>query len=157
MARDLRSIAWLAGLLEGEGSFARGPHARINLAMTDVDVVRRAADLMGGAEVYAIPVPGQKTRYQFGVYGPTAAGWMMTLWPFMGARRRERISEQLLKWRATPAHPRDRKHCPQGHPYSPENTYEHTQADGTQRRRRCKLCVQENNRRQRLKRKASAS
>lgn len=156
MAVDSRSIAWLAGILEGEGSFARGSYARIDLAMTDLDVVRRAADIMGVDRVYEEPIPGQKTRYRFGVYGRPAAAWMMTLWPLMGGRRRERIAEQLLKWRATPPLPRDRTHCPQGHPYSPENTYVGTQAGGTQRRRRCRICKSEQNRKQRLKSKADA-
>jgi hypothetical protein len=42
-------IAWLAGLLEGEGSFMRGKRKDapgISLAMTDRDVVERAAKLL---------------------------------------------------------------------------------------------------------------
>jgi hypothetical protein len=45
-------LYWLAGLLEGEGSFVKGPPSRPNcpivqLAMTDGDVVERAARLLG--------------------------------------------------------------------------------------------------------------
>ena len=49
-------IAWLAGLLEGEGSFGLTGYAAkkskvfptISLAMTDLDIIERAGALIGG-------------------------------------------------------------------------------------------------------------
>ena len=45
-----RDLYWLAGLLEGEGSFMRGPPSRPNMPaiaiqMTDEDVIQRVAQL----------------------------------------------------------------------------------------------------------------
>ena len=48
------SAHWLAGLLEGEGSFMKGPYSSPNLPivkveMCDEDVIRRAAGLLGAS------------------------------------------------------------------------------------------------------------
>ena len=53
-------LTWLAGLLEGEGSFLKAPPSdpncpRISLEMTDKDVVERAALLMQGKAVKVNP------------------------------------------------------------------------------------------------------
>lgn len=47
---ETQDLRWLAGLLEGEGSFCAGPpnrpnNPRIELAMTDRDVLDRVASL----------------------------------------------------------------------------------------------------------------
>lgn len=47
---DNKTFYWLIGLLEGEGSFMKGPpsqpnSARIALAMTDLDVVEKVANI----------------------------------------------------------------------------------------------------------------
>lgn len=60
-----KELYWLAGLLEGEGSFSPGPtsapnSARISLTITDADVVARVAALWGVGE----------TRYR-GLGGPS--------------------------------------------------------------------------------------
>ncbi len=45
---SLKDLAWLGGLLEGEGCFMIPKGSpRIALAMSDKDVVQRAARLMG--------------------------------------------------------------------------------------------------------------
>ena len=75
-------LAWLAGLLEGEGSFLKAPPSspncpRISLEMTDKDVVERAASLMNGKVA---------TR---------AVELMRVLHPEMGSRRRSQIDAAL--------------------------------------------------------------
>ena len=45
-------------------------------------------------------------------------------------------------------------HCPAGHPYSPENTYHYTRADG-RRERHCRICRRENKRRFRARREGA--
>lgn len=45
-------VAWLAGLLEGEGSFLVKPRAAIQLVMTDLDIVERLPRLTGVGHVY---------------------------------------------------------------------------------------------------------
>ena len=97
-------IAWLAGLLEGEGSFlAAVPSARrsvrISLQMTDEDVVCRAAQLMGGVSVYCARRSQKNARhkdlYVVVLRGVRAAALMRVLLPLMGARRRAQIDRAL--------------------------------------------------------------
>ena len=100
---DVKDIAWVAGLLEGEGNFMSDPSgslARIKLEMTDEDVVRKAASIMGAPSVgYRIKSnPKWKPTYVFYLCGAKAAGWMMTLYPFLGKRRRQKIRTVLCHW-----------------------------------------------------------
>ncbi len=101
-----KDIAWLAGLLEGEGCF-RIRDGRttplILLGMTDSDVVDRAAALLGSHDlhVYESPV-GHKTQFRLRVGGRKAAAWMMTIYPLMGERRQAKIRETLATWRSAP-------------------------------------------------------
>jgi hypothetical protein len=96
-------IRWLAGLLEGEGSFMpyKG-NPRIALSMTDLDVVVRAAVFLHGAvnPIRDKRSPRRKILWQTCNYGANAVGWMMTLYPVMGQRRRARIREVIAAWKA---------------------------------------------------------
>lgn len=92
-------LAWLAGLLEGEGSFLFASPSQykaavsINLQMTDRDVVERAAGLMGGAwrSWKDKRNPAWKETYVVHVRGRRAAELMRLLLPHMGKRRTGRI------------------------------------------------------------------
>jgi len=97
---------WLAGLMEGEGSFS--PRTRknryinnamvIQLSMTDEDVVRHAALVMG------VPVKGpyrpkkshHKTYWTISFGGDKAEEVCKRILPFMGQRRKASI-EMLLE------------------------------------------------------------
>ena len=103
-------IQWLAGLLEGEGCFHgyRGKYAnpKVQLVMTDSDVVERAAKIMDVSSTKQKHITlGGKNIYRANVYGPHAVGWMMTLYPLMGQRRKAKIRECLEKWRSGPNRP----------------------------------------------------
>src|SRR5947207_5705193 len=101
----LRDIDWLAGLLEGEGSFCcnvtSSPNGVpiIQLHMTDRDVVEHAGRLLQANLQRPRPHPTQKTAYRVAVQGSRAISWMMTLWTLLGQRRRAQIEEVLKKWR----------------------------------------------------------
>lgn len=99
---ELADLYWLAGLLEGEGSFMKGPPSKPNcpyiaLQMTDEDVVARAATLFR--------VSYRKTRnrkpglwketYMVQFRGQRAAGLMKDLHPLMGLRRKGQIERAL--------------------------------------------------------------
>ena len=103
-------LVWIVALLEGEGCFTAEKHStkyptrypRITLAMTDRDVVKRAADLLGCKSVmgpYTHPVnrPG-KPMFRCVLTGRRAEVWMRKLGPLMGIRRREKIEEILSQW-----------------------------------------------------------
>ncbi len=111
----LKDIYWVAGIIEGEGSFllarrhstCRGIgktvyiYPSILLGMTDKDVVERVAGLLkssvrkrGGRSR-----PVRKDIWITQILGARAASWMMTLLPIMGTRRADRIREILAIWR----------------------------------------------------------
>jgi hypothetical protein len=100
-------IRQLAGLLEGEGTFRlvkragrpRLPMIAVN--MTDEDVIRWAARLLGGRVSLCKKkrLPHHKQQYLTSVSGSKAVGWMMTLYMFLGTRRRARIREVLDYWK----------------------------------------------------------
>lgn len=98
-------LGWLAGLLEGEGSFMWQPGSgrnrgriKIQVSMTDQDTVQMAAALMGGNSVYREPDrrENHSTCYRTHLQGKRAAALCRTLLPLMSQRRSSRI-EELLK------------------------------------------------------------
>lgn len=94
---DQLDLVWLAGLLEGEGSFDahRGKYPRIRLAMTDRDVVGRAASLMdAGIRLSLHPAPASAT-WHTEISGERAAEIMRDILPYMGTRRSGRIADVL--------------------------------------------------------------
>ena len=103
---DLGEIAWLAGLLEGEGCFAFYKSPWILLQMCDGDVVRRAALIMDAP--WAGPIDMNRWRsigttprkplYRCRITGDQAAWWMHQVYWFMGERRQAKIREALEGW-----------------------------------------------------------
>src|SRR5712691_9526273 len=101
-------IHWLAGFLEGEGSFGKNNSGvpQISATSTDLDVVRRMATIVGGP-VYdhwhgRNAKPHWKRAYRCVKGGNATAGWMMTLYPLMGLRRRLQIEKVLKQWMGRP-------------------------------------------------------
>jgi hypothetical protein len=101
-------IHWLAGLLEGEGSFVRSPPSspntiNVSLEMTDEDVVARVAAMWGVA--YCKPHKRKATwkqSFRVTVRGGPASRWMHLLRPLMGARRKGQIDAALKTFRPDP-------------------------------------------------------
>ncbi|GAA2843957.1 hypothetical protein Acy02nite_68590 [Actinoplanes cyaneus] len=94
---DRDDVIWLAGLLEGEGTFDlhRERYPRVRLEMCDRDVVGRAATLMGvGVRVTLRRAPAQAT-FHAEAQGPKAEAVMRAILPHMGARRSARIAAVL--------------------------------------------------------------
>ena len=92
-------IGYIAGLWEGEGYFTLvdGSAPRIRLAMTDYDVLVKAAVIMS-IDVIKIRVvrksgPKLKTLYAFDLNGRDAIKWMRIIRPHMGIRRGAKIDE----------------------------------------------------------------
>ncbi len=107
---DPVTLAWLAGLLEGEGYFGLVPnwvggkryrYPRIGVNMTDRDVVERVA-YFWGTQVQTLKPSGvsRKVAYRTQVSGKRAEMWMEALFPMMGARRQEQIAQTLEARRA---------------------------------------------------------
>ena len=91
-------LYWLAGLLEGEGSFLKPPPSspaspRVAVEMTDRDVVERVGRVLGAI---AQPMPDRnnprwKPTYRALIGGERAADLMRLLHPLMGLRRQAQI------------------------------------------------------------------
>ncbi len=113
---NLKEIYWLAGWLEGEGSFLAKKHWRgggislvIRGASTDLDMVQKVAAILG-ASVYKRGVrkdvrPSSHPEKWKQVWdavlarSPESAAWMMTLYPLMGERRRSQIAKAIKQWK----------------------------------------------------------
>lgn len=111
-------LVWLAGILEGEGSFfclqGKPGNLSVSAGMTDHDVIQRvhrAATVGYVIGPYRPKNPAHKPFWTWRV-GRTcdAAALMMTVYPLMGERRQEKIRELLLGWRPTPVRRRNGKY-----------------------------------------------
>ena len=94
--------AFIAGLLEGEGSFslANKITPRIRMTMTDLDVMIRAATCLGAPSVLKVSrlTKNWKQPYYLTLHGEQAIHWMDKLFPVMGKRRQEQIDVCLKAW-----------------------------------------------------------
>ena len=116
-------LHWLAGLLEGEGSFFvaysrngghQYPHARIEVSMTDKDVIQRAAKLLGATyrlqKWSTAATRHYKPIWKSSVYSANAVSHMLRLAPLMGRRRKRKIADVLRECRMTRARPWGKRH-----------------------------------------------
>lgn len=93
---------WLAGILEGEGSFLRGPPSspnqpRIALQMSDKDIVERVAELFNVNYIHE-NIPDEEnwsTVYRITVKGSNAVEIMRLVKPIMGERRTQQIEDAI--------------------------------------------------------------
>ena len=110
--RDLdeaHAVAWLAGLLEGEGTFSvvrestDVAYPQIKLEMCDENTVARAAQLIGAPSLRRREAQqeGWNPTYVAVITGQAAAVWMRRLRDLMGARRRGAIDTALREYHPT--------------------------------------------------------
>lgn len=103
-------LAWLAGLIEGEGCFGCYQRSgrsdfqlQFALASTDQDVVERAHGVMNLGRVTG---PwnggrGHKDVWTWRIAHPQAFMTLVSaIWSYMGERRQTKITEALKTWRA---------------------------------------------------------
>ena len=95
-------LVWLAGWLEGEGSFMKGPPSsqnspRISGCSTDRDIIQRVASLFGTAPYSASRKghPRWKKVWAVRVKGKRAVYLMFKLKPYMGYRRQQQIDNAV--------------------------------------------------------------
>lgn len=94
-------IGYIAGLLEGEGSFSikgrSSPY--ISFCMTDEDTVIKACNIMNvrlskiGKRIDKRP--NTKPTYYIAIYGRDAMKWMRMIRPYMSIRRGIKIDEVI--------------------------------------------------------------
>ena len=92
--------AWLSGLLDGEGCFdAPRGNPRVRVKMSDLDVVLRAASIMGATtyrEDDPRPYVDRKPLLVAQTTGDNAVAVMRAVLPWMGSRRSAKITEIAL-------------------------------------------------------------
>jgi hypothetical protein len=102
-------VAWLAGLLEGEGCFyfnprKKNPDTKIQLSMTDKDIVERVAKMFSTTIATLLPDPRDihhlrtKNYYRTYICGVKVRAAMRAIRPFMGRRRTAAIDRQFQAW-----------------------------------------------------------
>ncbi|MBC8737324.1 hypothetical protein F6X40_10945 [Paraburkholderia sp. UCT31] len=94
---NLDLLQWMAGILEGEGSFLLCQRRiSIVLCMTDADIVQRMA-LLWGVAYFSVSKrkDHHKVPYVCRASGTRAAYLMQQIYPYMGARRRSQIRHCL--------------------------------------------------------------
>lgn len=103
---ETRAIAWLTGLLEGEGTFsvnrqsAEIAYPVMKVEMCDEGVVARVGRLVGAPNVWRREAQkeGWNPTYIAAITGPQAAIWMRQLRDSMGIRRRAAIDAALAAY-----------------------------------------------------------
>jgi len=101
------SEAWLAGLLEGEGSIAICLGLRVQIAMVDADVVRACAETFGGTVTRRPGRDRKRARARWTVCSRTATAALRRAWPhFRGLRWRLRTETALEYFDGQKALPR---------------------------------------------------
>lgn len=101
---DMRQLAWLAGLLEGEGTFVKGSPAKPRrpaaaVGMCDKDVIQRVCDLWGTRLYTHIPkVERYKQVYRTELVGGSAVALMTLFHPHMSVRRQAQIEESIASY-----------------------------------------------------------
>jgi hypothetical protein len=123
-------VAWVAGLLEGEGYFCgvnrtrRTPEPIVQLSMQDRDVVEKFRSILGGTQsITAYDRMGQKNYkeyhkpiYTLFIRGYAAIRIMQTILPHMGERRATKIREAIDIWNNRPVKKREMRLPPICHP-----------------------------------------
>ena len=98
-------IYWIAGLLEGEGCFGLSydnKYPNIKVGMVDLDTIEKARDIMckSAKIIHEKRKQEWKDYFKFGIHGTKAIEWMMTLYPLMSNRRKNKIKQCLVGWKS---------------------------------------------------------
>lgn len=138
----ITDIYWLAGLYEGEGCFQCDTSPRMQLKMTDEDTVVKARGLIKKDAKIAVRqhTNGNKTSYIFYNQGINAISWMMTLYPLMSRRRKEKIREIISKWKNLEKRSKGADYCINGHSLIDESNYTLVSNDNGGFSKKCRIC-----------------
>ena len=104
MSISIKEIYWLAGILEGEGSFNLKDqrYPRIQIAMTDVDIIEKVRCMISPHTSICVHQRAKeniKCQYSTSLTGQLAIEWMFTLYSLMGIRRKKQIKKVIELWK----------------------------------------------------------
>lgn len=94
---DRDDLMWFVGLCEGEAciDLSKGRYPRIRLAMTDRDIVGRAATMMDASIRLSLKKAPQAPTWHAEVSGPRAEAIIREILPHMGTRRSQKAAEVI--------------------------------------------------------------
>lgn len=103
---ETKDLHWLAGWLEGEGSFFISSNRKSPVIVggcNDKDIIDKIACLIKAARIHGPYMKAGYTKpfYQFWLI-KQAVSWMMMLYPLMGERRKNQIRKCLSVWKSVP-------------------------------------------------------
>lgn len=95
---SIAEISWVAGLLEGEGHFSKS--GSIKLGMTDFDIVERFHRITKCPTAIHRHWRGEnKPCYVIALPVKLSIQWAMTIYSWMGNRRRYQIRDMIEAWK----------------------------------------------------------
>lgn len=137
---SIKDIYWIAGFLEGEGSFGAGYRPCVVTAtQVEKEPIERLHSLLGGViDTYSRKAVTGNIYYRWRLQSIRAISLMMTLYSLMSPKRKRQIAFQIKTWKSSAGRgwQRHKTTCPLGHPYSLENTYK-----DPHEHRRCRTCA----------------
>jgi hypothetical protein len=108
---SIKDLYWIAGFLDGEGSFNRTKGyqykpghnwtncERITARQNDRELLDRLQSQLGGRVAVVSTKTNKLARqdhiWHWGIYGARARGAMMTLYPLMSQKRQQQIKSSL--------------------------------------------------------------
>lgn len=119
-------VAYLAGIYEGEGSCAitSGRAIRVEIVMTDQDVIHNIRNITGLGSVKSVAPRAEKhkTAYRWSIGSKDAVLFLEAIYPWLGQRRGDRALDAINNWKTnkTQSSPNDTE-CVHGHSYLPPN------------------------------------
>lgn len=131
-------LAWIAGFLEGEGSF-HGNVASSQITVSAVQVnpepLKNLQAVLGGT-LYQYTNKAGCVFWRWAIHGSHAIGVAFTVYHWLSRRRRQQVVKMVSHWKACPGRNNSlTTRCPLGHEYTRENIYLSTAG-----RRSCKEC-----------------
>ncbi len=131
---DISFLHWVAGFLEGEGSFNHAGSPAIGASQVQREPLERLQLAFGGhIGIRLMKSHKHKTQNVWSISGRRAAEIMLTIYAIMSPRRQGQINKVLVKWRAQGLPAKEKTTCPKGH-----RLLKSYQGKGTFRR--CDVC-----------------
>lgn len=105
---SVKDIAWLAGVLEGEGSFYTYiknngiGYPELSVQSVDFDVILKISNMLDSNISNVRPYNSSKQNsYKVRACSVKGIQWMMTIYVLMSERRQAKIREVIAMWKVT--------------------------------------------------------
>ena len=119
-----------------------GRHSFLTVAQKEIELLKKLQIMFGMGKIY-LTKNGIYKGHIWKINGRQAIGLMMTLYPLMSIKRKQKIREVIKNWKCYPdkgSFYRNKTHCKHGHPYNEVNTYIGNRKNG-HKYRVCRICM----------------